>query len=149
MDTRSTIQRSLVLEAVREVHGHATADEIYHHITSKYPTVSRGTVYRNLNLLAEMGEIRRVEVPGGADHFEHKSPPHYHVRCIKCGKIFDVDMPFITDLEKNIRDRRGFEFLSHDIVFQGICPACRADEPEADLSDDRPSGSQHGRENKT
>lgn len=149
MDTRSTIQRSLVLAAVNEVHGHATADEVYHRIILKYPTVSRGTVYRNLNLLADMGEIRRVEVPGGAEHFEHKSPPHYHVRCVQCGRIFDVDMPFMTDLEKHIRDTRGFQFLSHDIVFKGICPECREKDSKDHMSDDRHKNLHHGAGDKT
>jgi Fur family ferric uptake transcriptional regulator/Fur family peroxide stress response transcriptional regulator len=144
MDTRSTIQRSLVLAAVNAVCGHATADEIYRRITSEYPTVSRGTVYRNLNLLSDMGEIRKVEVPGGADHFEHQSRPHYHVRCVRCGRIFDVDMPFITDLEKDIRDKRGFQFLGHDIVFKGICPECQGEEPQSDVPDDKTGDAHHG-----
>ena len=61
---RNTIQRAIVLEAVNNLHCHATADELYKEIIKKHPTISKATVYRNLNLLSEMGEIRRLEIPG-------------------------------------------------------------------------------------
>ena len=64
MARRNTIQRALVLEAVKTLHCHATADEVYEEIIKEHPTISKATVYRNLNLLSEMGEIRRLEIPG-------------------------------------------------------------------------------------
>ena len=67
MIRRNTIQRSLVYEAVNALQNHATADEIYEISVKEHPHISKGTVYRNLNQLAEDGEIRRVEVPGGPD----------------------------------------------------------------------------------
>lgn len=124
MNTRSTIQRSLVLEAVKELKCHPTSDEIYEKIVKKYPSISRGTVYRNLNLLSENGEIRRVEMPSGADRFEVQRRDHYHARCVQCGQVFDVDMEVIPDLEKSIKDSHGFKFVSHDIIFKGTCFAC-------------------------
>lgn len=127
MNKRSTIQRSLVLEAVRALKSHATADEIYDVLVKKHPNISRGTVYRNLNLLSEIGEIRKMEMPSGADRFDHECHEHYHARCIKCGRVFDVEMTFITDLEKNIKDNHGFAFTGHDIIFKGICLACKQD----------------------
>ena len=90
--------------------GHVSADEVYDVIAAERPNISRATVYRNLNRLAEMGKIRKIEVPGGADRFEHWSHKHYHVRCEKCGRIFDVDMPYMEDLEARIRDTHGFDF---------------------------------------
>lgn len=128
MNKRSTTQRSLVLEAVKEMRSHVTADEVYDTIVKKYPSISRGTVYRNLNLLSNMGEIRKVEMPSGADRFEHQCQEHYHARCVKCGRVFDVEMEFIADLEKNIKDTHGFEFTSHDIIFKGICHKCKHDQ---------------------
>ncbi len=124
---RNTIQASLVLEAVKKLQCHATADEIYNEIVRDYPTISRGTVYRNLQRLCEMGEIRKREIPGGADRFDHLCSDHYHVRCIKCGRVFDVDMEHIPDLEEHVRDAHGFSFTGHDIIFQGVCPECRDD----------------------
>ncbi len=125
MIRRNTIQRSLVLEAVNKLHCHATADEIYHEINKKHPTISRATVYRNLNLLSEMGEIRRLEIPGSADRFDHISQNHCHVTCEACGRVFDVDMEFVSGLERGIRDAHGFDFTGYDIIFHGVCPECK------------------------
>ena len=125
MVKRNTIQRALVLETVNKLQNHATADEIYDAIISEHPNISRATVYRNLNLLAEEGEIRRLEIPGGADHFDHRCHDHLHVRCEKCGRVFDVDMEFVTGLEKGIHDSHGFAFTGYDILFHGVCPDCQ------------------------
>ena len=70
MSRRSTIQRSLVLEAVKELRCHVTADEVYDTIVQRHPDISKGTVYRNLNLLSDMGKIRKVEMLGGAVRYD-------------------------------------------------------------------------------
>ena len=126
MIRRNTIQRSSVLEAVNKLHCHATADEIYNEIAKEHPTISRATVYRNLNLLSEMGEIRRLVMPGSADRFDHISSNHCHVKCEVCGRVFDVDMDFVSGLESGIRDAHGFDFSGYDIIFHGVCPECKA-----------------------
>lgn len=124
MNKRNTVQRALVLEAVKVLRSHVTAEEVYSTIAKKHPDISRGTVYRNLNLLSEIGEIRKREIPGGADRYDHLCHDHYHAKCLKCSRVFDVDMDFIADLEKNIKDTQGFKFTGHDVVFKGICPDC-------------------------
>ena len=121
---RHTIQRALTLETVQKLQNHPTADEVYTAVSAEYPNISRGTIYRNLNQLSENGDIRDLKVPGGADRYDHDSADHYHVRCIRCGRIFDVDMEYMPDLERSIRDARGFQFLGHDLMFRGICPEC-------------------------
>lgn len=131
MMRRQTIQRSLVLKAVNKLQCHATADEIYEEIIKEHPNVSRATVYRNLNLLSETGHIRKIEIPGGADCFDHLCHDHCHVKCEKCGRIFDVDMEYVTGLEKNIRNDRGFSFTGYDIIFRGICPNCQKSPKQA------------------
>ena len=125
MFKRNTIQRRLVLEAVNRLQNHATAEEIYDEIVREHPHISRGTVYRNLKQLSEAGEIRKLEVPGGADRYDHRTFSHYHVRCVKCGRVFDVEMDYIEHLEQSIRDDHGFIINGHDIMFRGICPECR------------------------
>ena len=125
MMKRHTIQRTLVFDAVNKLQCHATADEIYEEIAKEHPNISRATVYRNLKQLAEAGEIRRLEIPGGADRFDHRCHDHCHVRCEKCGRVFDLDMAYISGLEQNIRDAHGFEFTGYDILFCGICPECK------------------------
>ena len=125
MTKRNTIQRSLVFEAVNKLRCHATADEIYEAIVTEHPNISRATVYRNLNSLSEMGDIRKIEIPGGADRFDHMCHDHCHVKCEKCGRVFDVDMEYITGLEKNIKNDCGFTFTGYDFLFRGVCPDCQ------------------------
>ena len=124
MKKRNTVQRALVLETVKELQCHATADEVYDTINMKHPYISRGTVYRNLGLLSDIGEIRKVEMSGGAALYDHLCHRHYHARCEKCGRVFDVEMEFISDLAGRITNNRGFEFTGHDIIFKGICLEC-------------------------
>ena len=70
MAKRNTIQRQLVIAAVRFLADHPTAEEVYDRITMEYPDISKGTVYRNLNSLVESGLLSKVSVPSGADRFE-------------------------------------------------------------------------------
>lgn len=125
MIQRRTIQCTLVLEAVRKLKNHVTADEVFEEIVKEHPNIGRGTVYRNLQRLCEEGAIRKVEVPEGADRYDHICQNHYHIRCIKCGRLFDLDMPYIENLESRAHDLHGFAQISHDILFKGICPACQ------------------------
>nr|WP_318684428.1 transcriptional repressor [uncultured Acetatifactor sp.] len=125
---RNTIQRSLVLKTVRELKSHPTVDEVYTAATAEHPTISKGTVYRNLNQLAEEGEIRKMDVPAGVEHYDHCCHEHYHVRCLKCGRIYDVDMDYIPHLERAIKDAHGFEFSGYDLMFKGVCAECRCKE---------------------
>lgn len=125
---RNTVQCALVLDTVKRLQNHATADEIYEQVSARYPAIGRSTVYRNLQKLCETGQIRRRVIPGKADCYDHIVSNHYHVRCENCGRVFDVDMDFIPDLADGIRDRHGFVFTGHDITFSGICPDCASKE---------------------
>ena len=137
MQRRNTVQKELVMNAVLSLRCHATADEVYNYIKAEYPNVSKTTVYRNLNLLAEDGSIRKIQIPGEADRFDHNTYDHYHVRCLKCGKVFDVDMAVIPDMESRINDDHGFVFLGCDVVFKGICPKCNIDFEKAKSEDSK------------
>ena len=126
MTRHNTIQRSLVLDAVNRLKSHATADEVYAEVAATHPNISKATVYRNLNLLSEMGMIRKLEIPGGADRFDHIYKEHCHVKCEKCGRVFDIEIPYIDGLDNLVENRNGFELTGYDILFRGICPGCRA-----------------------
>lgn len=122
---RNTIQRALVLEAVNRLKSHASADEVYHAVAGEHPHISKATVYRNLNQLSDSGEIRRLEIPGGPDRFDHRCHDHYHARCQECGRVFDVDMEYLYDLEKKIADSHGFSVSGYDLLFRGVCSECK------------------------
>lgn len=125
MTRRTTIQKEMVLHAINSLQNHATADEVYEMVKALHPHISRGTVYRNLNCLAEEGKIRKLEVPDGPDRFDHICTPHYHIRCCKCGRFFDVDMEMVSGLTDRIKDKHGFDFQDYDILFKGVCPDCQ------------------------
>lgn len=125
MAQRNTIQCSVVLEAVQRLQNHATADEIYEEVIKTYPSMGKGTVYRNLQKLSESGEIKKIEVPEGADRYDHICKKHYHIKCIKCGKLYDAGFPYLQSLEEKTKNLHGFADVVHDITFKGICPACQ------------------------
>lgn len=125
MKRRKTIQSELVFDAVNRLQGHATADEIYSEVLKKYQNISKATVYRNLQRLCENGDIEKREVPGGADRFDIICNDHYHVRCLSCNRLFDVDMDYLSNIENSIKNTNGFLFIKHDIMFKGLCPDCK------------------------
>lgn len=85
---RNTVQRAMTLEAVRRLHAHPTAEEVYRQVAAEHPSVSRATVYRNLRQLAESGLLLKINTTDGADHFDHRCDAHYHAGCLRCGRGF-------------------------------------------------------------
>ncbi len=125
MKQRSTRQRRLVFDAVQAMREHPTADHIYLKVRGENPRISRGTVYRNLNLLVENGEVRHVRVPG-VDRFDWRTDRHYHVICTRCGRVVDAPVPYDGSADDAIARCTGFEITGHIKVFEGLCPQCRA-----------------------
>lgn len=125
---RNTIQRRLVLQAVTELQTHPTAEDIYAHVAKDHPSISRATVYRNLSLLAEQGQVRRVSHLNAADRFDFELTPHYHFRCSRCGSVYDVALPYQADLLADVPNPDGFLFAGHEITFTGLCPHCQKSE---------------------
>ena len=119
---RNTIQRTLVLDAVNRLKSHATADEIYEAVVQTHPRISRATVYRNLNQLADDAEIQKLEMPDGPDRFDHILQRHYHAKCSRCGRVFDVEMDYMEDIIRLVKDAHGFAIDGHNLVFTGACP---------------------------
>ena len=126
MAKRNTIQRQLVIAAVRFLADHPTAEEVYDRITMEYPDISKGTVYRNLNSLVESGLLGKVSVPSGADRFDHILARHYHIKCTHCGKFINVEnFDYFHDLDDKLANATGFKMEHHGIVFSGLCPECQ------------------------
>lgn len=122
--TRNTKQRTVILEKLRQVCTHPTADEIYAMTREELPRISLGTVYRNLEVLARQGEILCLENGAAQKRFDGDVRPHHHVRCTECGKIADVfaDLP-VPSLESGAVD--GFTVTGAQILFEGVCERCK------------------------
>ena len=125
---RNTRQRQLVLDAVRSRRDHPTADQIYQSVHAVDAHVSRGTVYRNLNLLCDKQEIFRV-VMSDCDRFDLRTDPHYHMRCVACGRVEDVDSPYDQEYDLALAQKTGYQLLCHRLVVEGICPDCQKKKP--------------------
>ncbi len=122
-DKRLTRQRKVILEALRSVKTHPTADEVYDMVRQELPKISLGTVYRNLEVLSEMGFIQKLEMAGLQKRFDGNPEPHYHIRCLNCGCVRDVDVEMNLDMmEKNMS---GFLVHGYRLEFFGICPDCQ------------------------
>ncbi|MEG0547042.1 MAG: transcriptional repressor [Oscillospiraceae bacterium] len=120
---RNTIQKELVLKLVQSMKNHPTADEIYDEVIKKCPTISKATVYRNLNNLADDGVIRRVEVANAPDRYDFTTTEHCHFLCTKCGKIFDCELS--KNYEISEKFKKDFEVTGSEIIFKGYCPKCK------------------------
>ena len=122
---RQTIQRQIVLTAVQTL-CHATADEIYKYIVASHPRVSKATVYRNLGVLADDGQIGHIKATTGADYYDCTTTPHYHLQCDRCGKVFDVPFLYLGELN-HIPTDPGFVITGHTVLFRGICATCNTE----------------------
>ena len=120
---RFSKQRELVLRTVKAHLIHPTALEVYGMTREADPTISMGTVYRNLNLLAEQGKIKRIKVPGGADRYDGIIEPHNHAVCTRCGMVMDYDYSF-DDLNKALLEKSGFKCEELNITVRGTCKNC-------------------------
>ena len=124
--TRNTLQREIVHQTILSMQGHITADMVYERIHAAHPSISRATVYRNLRMLEAEGRILRIEVPGSADCFEARVREHYHIRCARCGKLFDAKLPYMPKLvEMEQAADSSFEICACNLLFVGYCPDCR------------------------
>lgn len=128
MAERNTMQKTAIYDALCCLADHPTADQVYDTVREKCPNISRATVYRVLNRFAEKGVITKVSVNNGADHFDHQTHPHYHVCCIRCGKVCDAELPYINGLEKQVCASSGYKVTGYSIQFDGICPECMGKE---------------------
>ena len=122
---RKTKQRKLILKVVRGTRTHPTADWIYNEVRKEIPNISLGTVYRNLRLLCQSGEVLELDMCGTLSRFDGRTDNHYHFRCLKCGRVFDLDEPVDEGLNKRVADRTGFEVQCHRLEFRGLCLDCK------------------------
>jgi Fur family transcriptional regulator, ferric uptake regulator len=122
-DMRLTNQRRMILEELKSVTTHPTADEIYGMVRQKLPRISLGTVYRNLEVLSSLGLVRKLENAAGQKRFDGDVSAHHHIRCDTCGKVGDIfDAPDISGIEQGVST--DFQITGLSLEFSGICPQC-------------------------
>ena len=122
---RLTTQRQIILEELGKVTSHPTANEVYDMVRKRLPRIGLGTVYRNLELMADTGVIFKLEVGGTQKRFDATTKPHYHIRCSSCGKVDDVHIEVQQQITQLAKSASNYEILGHHIEFSGICPDCQ------------------------
>jgi Fur family peroxide stress response transcriptional regulator len=122
---KNTKQRQAILDVLRGTTSHPTADWIYDEVRKMIPNISKGTVYRNLKILRETGQISELNLSGTVSRFEGKRDNHYHFRCDNCGRVFDVDEPVDIELDKKVAGKTGFKIYCHQMEFRGLCRNCQ------------------------
>jgi Fur family transcriptional regulator, peroxide stress response regulator len=128
---RLTTQRQIILEELGKVTSHPTANEVYDMVRKRLPRIGLGTVYRNLELMAETGMILKLEVGGTQKRFDATVAPHYHIRCLSCGKVDDLEIPVMADINKTAAELSHYQVLGHHIEFSGLCSECSNTDEEA------------------
>ena len=126
---RLTTQRQIILEELSKVTSHPTANEIYDMVRKRLPRIGLGTVYRNLELMAESGVILKLEVGGTQKRFDATTDLHYHIRCTECGKVDDIELPVQNDVNQLAAQATEYQVLTHHIEFSGIRGEC-SNKPE-------------------
>jgi len=114
-----------MLNELRQFTSHPTAGELYKVVRRQLPQISLGTVYRNLELLVEMGQIQKLKMSGSEARFDGNPLPHSHFRCLRCRRLGDLEeAPYDRD-RSYPREMDGHEILGCRVEFFGLCPDCR------------------------
>lgn len=122
---RLTTQRQVILEELSKVKTHPTASELYDMVRRRLPRIGLGTVYRNLELMADSGMILKLEVGGTQKRFDATTEEHYHIRCSVCGRVDDIEVPVIQELVAQAANATSYRILGHHVEFSGICSSCQ------------------------
>lgn len=120
---KSSKQRELVLGYMKNVEGHVSAEQIFHDL-STMTSISLATVYRNLNILVEMNEIKKLAHPTYGYVYDKTCNPHYHFHCVKCNELSDLDTSYLEEINQ-IAEKCGLDVVSHTILFTGTCQKCQ------------------------
>ena len=119
-------QRESIKNYLMATKEHPSADEVYMNVKQEFPNISLGTVYRNLNLLTDIGEAIKISTPNGGDRFDGKLEPHNHFLCTKCGRLLDLelDMQSIDEVNRLAAENFDGVITSSSTLFYGECSDC-------------------------
>ena len=118
-------QKSEIMQVIKDLQNHPTAEQIYFFVKQKDPAISRSTVYRNLKRFASKGEIAQITIPNGPARFEYLGDheKHGYIICENCGEIFNFYYHF-EELKKSILEQTKVEMFDNEVMAKGICENC-------------------------
>jgi Fe2+ or Zn2+ uptake regulation protein len=127
---RSSNQRSVVQQVVESAHDHPTAQAVFDRARTRIPSISLGTVYRNLQLLVQEGLLLERKVDDRPARYEANRSRHYHICCFQCGALENLSVPYQKLLDRRVQKMVRYKLQEHRMEFYGICPQCQADEQD-------------------
>jgi Fe2+ or Zn2+ uptake regulation protein len=122
---RVTSQRLVILRELRRRARHATADEIRRAVSHELPGTAAPTIYATLDLLVELGLVRRIDAGTGASLYDARTEPHQHLVCDRCGSIEDIDVDVDAERFLEAAARAGYTAQRAELVVHGLCPNCK------------------------
>jgi len=125
---RATGQRLAIMRTLMESRSHLSAEEVYQQLKPSHPTLSLSTVYKTLQVMAEMGVIVTIETGMGSQRFDGQTTPHHHAICGKCGRIYDVDFEKCPVEMDSADVVPGFNVQSIKVYFVGTCDCCETEQ---------------------
>ncbi len=122
-----TTQRKVIVEELKKLKTHPTADQFYDVMREKTPKISIASVYRNLEVLSSMGMIAKLEISGDKNRFDADTSLHYHLKCSKCGTFLDFNPKGVKSLERSLDKikKLNLNVNNFNIVFNGLCSKCK------------------------
>lgn len=127
--TRSTRQRQAVSDLLRERDDFRNAQQIYAELRDRGESIGLATVYRNLGLLVQLGEVDTLQGADGEALYRQcgqKSAHHHHLVCRQCGRAIEVEAPALEQWAKKLAVEHGFSEVSHTLELFGLCAQCAA-----------------------
>lgn len=117
-------QREAIRQNLMTRYDHPTAETVYMDIKEDFPNISLGTVYRNLSLLSDLGEIQKISTGEGPDRFDGNPKPHCHFQCQKCYGVLDLPFEHTEELNAHVSQNFPGIIVGSSIQFYGLCPNC-------------------------
>ena len=124
MAVKYSRQRQMIYNFLMTRKDHPTADVVYRNVREEFPNISLGTVYRNLTLLADMGEIQRLQVGDGVDHFDADTSKHCHFICSNCSAVTDMQLDCLEELLIKAQQTFDARIDRQSTCFYGVCGSC-------------------------
>lgn len=126
MNCRYSKQREVVLEVLKNTKIHPTSEQIFEMVKKKDSSISKSTVYRNISILLQKGDILKITMAIGPDRYDFIHEKHHHIVCKKCGKVYDFfysikQQQVIDEIEKQLNVQSDMD----NIVIEGICCDCK------------------------
>lgn len=127
-----TVQRQVIIDVFLEnMDTHLSPEEVYEFVKEKYPEIGLATVYRALQLFEKLGVLYKLNFDDGCSRYELTTGTegghhHHHLICVDCGKVIEVKLDLLDNLENEIERDEKFEIIDHNLQFFGYCKDCKS-----------------------